>query len=783
MTGGMTMKRIAWIALALILYFHPVLALDKDDFDLQEQQGLLKSVTTSSIANYGSHLATTEKLEYSLITGGYFTIGTLSGSSTSTLDDNCGISFGHPYAMTSYPLLGIDGAWEKFDILHSPLGDLSPQKNQDTLRVRFTHNAVLVDFLIAPAQSGAALQLALTMKNTDTQNHSCGGAIVFDPALGRNGDGALFVNEQPLAVESVLSSAGLNSSLAVYERNSLAKGMGVSLSLPDKPSRLIAANWPDILNNSTPQHTITQAKHLYDLVLKLVWDEITMTPGQTRSLSATIALAEADFSAPVFLRWNLPTALTLSNNVLFPKDLTGALQCINTTHNNYNNARLLFDSPYEVYTDAEFVDLTIPAAGLYTPLELHSREIYEEKIVKFCIICTHNGAVLDSLSRYIYIPATPVSDTGLLVTIDSLITSSYPDVNIIFSGEVEETGQKLLNLRKENIFLYENNSRILSYDLEKFQGGGSALADIVFVLDVSGSMGDEINQVRNYLGEFADSLVARDFDYQIGVVTFSTTIDLVIDMTKDINFIKTKLSQINLWGGVEDSPAALYRATQLSLRPGSKRNIIWVTDEEYPETSYTKTQIVNRMLEMDFRVHGVGPLYLQTTWFNPIVLPTGGNFYDITGNFRDILLDVSRMKVQDKYSLTYKSPGNIGANTIRLQIHYAGLGGETTTSYSVPTFSRIANALVCYPNPFNPEVKININASQESVGQVGIYNLLGQKIRQYELYKNSPRQIIWNASDEQGLPVSSGVYIVLLELHDKDGNKVSRESQKILYLK
>lgn len=775
------LKSLAAILVILTLSLN-VLAVEKTVYDLAEPRGLFKTVTTGVFANYGSHLATTEKLEYSLITGGYFTMGTLSGSSSSTLDDNCGISFGHPYAMTSYPLLGIDGSWEKFDLLHSPLDDLSPQKNQDTLRVHFTHNAVLVDFLIAPTQSGAALQLFLNITNTDTQNHSCGGALVFDPALGRNGDGALFVNEQPLAVESVLSGAALNSSLAVYERNSLVKGMGVTLSLPDKPSRLIAANWPDILNNSTPQHTITQAKHLYDLVLKLVWDEINLNPGQARSLSATIALAEADFSAPVFLRWNLPTALTLSNNVLFPKDLTGTLQCINTSHNNYDNARLLFDSPYEVYADAEFVDLTIPAAGLYTPFELHSREIYEEKIVKFCIICTHNGAVLDSLSRYIYIPATPVSDTGLLVSIDSLITSSYPNVNMIFSGEVEETGQKLLNLRKENIFLYENNSRIMSYDLEKFQGGGTALADIVFVLDVSGSMGDEINQVRNYLGEFADSLVARDFDYQIGVVTFSTTIDLVIDMTKDINFIKTKLSQIQLWGGVEDSPAALYRATQLSLRPGSKRNIIWVTDEEYPETSYSKTQIVNRMLEMDFTVHGVGPLYLQTTWFNPIVLPTGGNFYDITGNFRDILIDVSRMKVQDKYSLTYKSPVNIGANTIRLQIHYAGLGGETTTSYSISHNGRTANTLVCYPNPFNPEVKINITVPQNSVGEVGIYNLLGQKIRQYELHKNLPQQIIWNARDEQGMPVGSGMYIVLLEFQGKDG-QVNHESQKIIYIK
>ncbi|HPN45831.1 MAG TPA: hypothetical protein PLP19_20265, partial [bacterium] len=106
------MKILFTVLLVILVIFNSTSqAFDKSDYDITESQGLLKT-TTTAISNYGSHLATTAKLEYSLITGGYFTIGTLSGSSTSTLDDNCGISFGHPYAMTSYPLLGIDGAWE-----------------------------------------------------------------------------------------------------------------------------------------------------------------------------------------------------------------------------------------------------------------------------------------------------------------------------------------------------------------------------------------------------------------------------------------------------------------------------------------------------------------------------------------------------------------------------------------------------------------------------------------------------------------------------------------------
>ncbi|HPN44364.1 MAG TPA: VWA domain-containing protein, partial [bacterium] len=524
---------------------------------------------------------------------------------------------------------------------------------------------------------------------------------------------------------------------------------------------------------------------------KLVWDEITMTPGQTRSLSATIALAEADFSAPVFLRSNLPNALTLSNNVLFPKDLTGTLQCINTAHNNYNNARLLFDSPYEVYAEAEFVDLTIPAAGLSTPLELHSREIYEEKIVKFCIICTHNGAVLDSLSRYIYIPATPVSDTGLLVTIDSLDITNYPNVNIIFSSEIEETGQKLLNLRRENVLLYQNMTPISRFTFAKDTTGGVSAADIIFVLDVTGSMGNIINAVKNNIIEFADSLSQRNVDYRLAMVTFLDIIENAYPFTSNVNDFKNLVAQQNAHGGgdaPENSLDALLRASQYDFRVNAKKIIIWLTDVNYHiadnVTSQTIQQVVNALLEKELLVHAIGPESYKQQYYDPFTMATGGNYYNIYGNFRDILLDISRIKTQDRYLVSYKRDqyNTLPENQVMVKVRYAGLGGEASIIYYLLDIMSPGKSLVCYPNPFNPEVKITINNQMNGKGQVSIYNLLGQRIKNFELHNNRPQQILWNARDEQGLAVSSGLYIVQLELHNKNG-QVVRESQKIMFLK
>ncbi len=378
-----------------------------------------------------------------------------------------------------------------------------------------------------------------------------------------------------------------------------------------------------------------------------------------------------------------------------------------------------------------------------------------------------------------------------MVSIDSLDISTPPNVNIIFSSEIEETGQKLLNLRRENVLLFQNMSPISRFTFAKDTTGGASAADIIFVLDVTGSMGNIIDAVKNNIIEFADSLSQRSVDYRLAMVTFLDIIENVYPFTSNVNDFKNLVAQQNAHGGgdaPENSLDALLRASQYDFRENAKKIIIWLTDVNYHiadnVTSQTIQQVVNALLQKELLVHAIGPESYKQQYYDPFTMATGGNYYNIYGNFRDILLDISRIKTQDRYLVSYKRDqyNTLPENQIMVQVRYAGLGGETTTSYSIPNNGRIANTLVCYPNPFNPEVKINITVPQNSVGEVGIYNLLGQKIRQYELHKNLPQQIIWNARDEQGMPVSSGLYIVLLEWHNPKG-QVVRESQKIMYLK
>ncbi|MBN2092036.1 PKD domain-containing protein, partial [candidate division KSB1 bacterium] len=74
-----------------------------------------------------------------------------------------------------------------------------------------------------------------------------------------------------------------------------------------------------------------------------------------------------------------------------------------------------------------------------------------------------------------------------------------------------------------------------------------------------------------------------------------------------------------------------------------------------------------------------------------------------------------------------------------------------------------------FPNPFNPETRIKFNVAEESVVTIQIYNALGQKIRELirELKAPGTYEIAWDAKDDTGHSVTSGLYICQFQAKDK----------------
>ncbi len=87
-----------------------------------------------------------------------------------------------------------------------------------------------------------------------------------------------------------------------------------------------------------------------------------------------------------------------------------------------------------------------------------------------------------------------------------------------------------------------------------------------------------------------------------------------------------------------------------------------------------------------------------------------------------------------------------------------------------------------YPNPFNPETSISYAIPKSGMVTVSIYNLLGQKIVTLENSRQAAGvyTLHWNGRDAFGAQVSSGIYLVRIQVKNSEG--VAFQSMKKMTL-
>ena len=70
-----------------------------------------------------------------------------------------------------------------------------------------------------------------------------------------------------------------------------------------------------------------------------------------------------------------------------------------------------------------------------------------------------------------------------------------------------------------------------------------------------------------------------------------------------------------------------------------------------------------------------------------------------------------------------------------------------------------------YPNPFNPSTQIRYALPERSRVTITIYNMLGGKVRTLvnDFQDAGYRNVLWNATNDNGAPVSAGMYIYTIK--------------------
>ena len=98
-----------------------------------------------------------------------------------------------------------------------------------------------------------------------------------------------------------------------------------------------------------------------------------------------------------------------------------------------------------------------------------------------------------------------------------------------------------------------------------------------------------------------------------------------------------------------------------------------------------------------------------------------------------------------------------------------------STSFNPNTFRLNQN----YPNPFNPTTNLSYELSTESYVTITVYDLLGNMVRNLvsEYQSSGIKSVQWDATDNQGQPVSAGVYMFTIEAGE------FRQTKKMILLK
>ena len=137
--------------------------------------------------------------------------------------------------------------------------------------------------------------------------------------------------------------------------------------------------------------------------------------------------------------------------------------------------------------------------------------------------------------------------------------------------------------------------------------------DIVFVIDASKSMRNDIDAVRKHLNQMTDLLDSAKLDFTVGLVAFrdGTSFSLlgwdfqVTAQTKSIQEIKKKLAAINCRGGEKALDALVQAAAKVKFRRGAERRFILVTDE-YVSGSYSPKKVLRKLKSEKISVNVIG---------------------------------------------------------------------------------------------------------------------------------------------------------------------------------
>ncbi|RPI02068.1 MAG: VWA domain-containing protein [Calditrichaeota bacterium] len=296
-------------------------------------------------------------------------------------------------------------------------------------------------------------------------------------------------------------------------------------------------------------------------------------------------------------------------------------------------------------------------------------------------------------TNYINVTSPETELSGYQVSLTNIDISNFPLIKCFVSVIDEATGRPAPNLISVNFQVTEEELDVNSLTVQHINRTSGGRADIAYIFDTTGSMGDEIETLKNRALAFADSLAKTGIDYRLGLVTFGDEIRSIHDFTASASEFKTWIESLVADGGDDTNENALEglaAGSRLTYREMTQRITIIITDADYHEqgetgdgtTSYTTDSIISLMNSSNMQVNVVGP---DLTQYQRMAAETGGQFYNILSDFSNIIDRIGE-SITSQYVVTYVPQDQIADGewrNIKIQVINGETGGLGTGRYFI----------------------------------------------------------------------------------------------------
>lgn len=263
----------------------------------------------------------------------------------------------------------------------------------------------------------------------------------------------------------------------------------------------------------------------------------------------------------------------------------------------------------------------------------------------------------------------------------------------------------------------ENEARITFELTEKMYG----TADIVFLIDTTGSMWDEIQNVKNNINMFADNLEADGVSSRWSLLEYrditcdgkNSTKVIYNDSSEwyiDVNAYKRAIASLSVNGGGDREETvvdALKAATFLTDRADAVTFYIVVTDADFKVNNNYGISSMQQMINELVADETVASCVTKTTYYpdyRPLTDATGGILANIDGNFatellklKDLISDriiygnVTSIEITAQPSKTsYYSGDRFDGTGMIVTAHYDSGKTRQVTGYTVEPFGPLS---------------------------------------------------------------------------------------------